>query len=76
MGSTRCRQRLSRPLPDDALAVTKRKRLGNTERRSYTPLMWGIQAERTVSVPRRRMSESASELLTVAIFLRKSGRSS
>ena len=28
IGSTRCRQRLSRPFPDDALAVTKRKRLG------------------------------------------------
>jgi len=38
--------------------------------------MWGIQAERTVSVPSRRMSESCSELLVLAIFFRKSGRSS
>ena len=28
MGSTRCRQRLRRPLPDEARAVMKRKRLG------------------------------------------------
>ena len=38
--------------------------------------MWGIQAERTVSVPSMRMSESCSELLVLAIFFRKSGRSS
>lgn len=38
--------------------------------------MWGIQAERTVSVPSRRISESCSELLVLAIFFRKSGRSS
>ena len=56
--------------------MTKRNRLGYTERRSYTPLMWGMQAERTVRVPRMRMSESCSELLVLAIFFRKSGRSS
>ena len=38
--------------------------------------MCGIQAERTVRVPNKRISESASELLILTIFLRKSGRES
>ena len=35
--------------------------------------MWGMQAERTVSVPSKSMSESASELPMFTILLRKSG---
>ena len=35
--------------------------------------MCGMQAESTVSVPSRRMSESASELPMLTILLRKSG---
>ena len=45
-------------------------------RLSYTPQMWGIQAERTVKEPSRRMSASYSELLTATIFCRNSGRAS
>ena len=75
MGSARWRQRASRPLPEEAEAVTKRKRFGYTSRSAYMPLTEGRQAERTVREPRRRMSASGSELAAAVIFWRKAGRS-
>ena len=60
-GATRWRQRDSLPFPADALAVTYRKRLEKTSRRSYTPYTFGRQAEKTVKEPRMSRSASTSE---------------
>ena len=74
IGSMRYRQRVSRPLPEDARAVTKRKRLAFTGRLLYMPVTFGMATESTVSDPSSKMSESSAESDFLTTFLSRSGR--